>query len=381
MLKEMLSRLEPVHVATTREEREAVYRFRYEVYYEEFGRELGSPDHERRWVTDSDDEKDYTTILYTGSPDAITGTLRLRCWEAGQVPHHDVEELSMDLFPGLEDLSVAEMGRLMIRPSARGKLQVAALIRKAYEIYACEKKTDLAFCYCSTGLVPYYLRFGLRPYGGRPIHAPDGIMLPLVTVISDWKHQRAARSFLAPLARRCFAAGERRIVDIAPFQHLFDSNALQVDGECVWHEVESALGANRRARSVLDALPASEQRRLVRRGIVTDVPRGMLMTRQGFHEREIFVVLDGEFRAESDGRILGRVGRGELFGEDAFLDPKGRRAASVEALSDGRVLVLRGKTLASLMRREPDLAAPLQARLETLFSSRQEALSAATAAA
>ncbi len=36
MLKQLLSRLEPVHRAETREQREAVYRFRYRVYVEEF---------------------------------------------------------------------------------------------------------------------------------------------------------------------------------------------------------------------------------------------------------------------------------------------------------------------------------------------------------
>ena len=373
MLKEMLSRLEPVHVATTREEREAVYRFRYEVYHEEFGRELGGPDHERRWVRDDEDEKEYTILLYTGSPDEITGTLRVRCWKAGEVPHHDVEELSMDLFPGLEELNVAEMGRLMIRPSARGKLAVAALIRRAYEIYAREAETDLAFCYCSTGLVRYYLRFGMRPYGGRPIHAADGIMLPLVAVISDWRYQRQARSFLAPLARRCFAAGKRRMLDMAPFRHLFENDALVVGGERTCDEVERALlaRAERCRRSIFDTLPEAELRQLISRGIITDVPEGMLMTRQGFRERELFVVLDGDFRLEADGFELGRAGRGEVFGEDALVDPQGRRTASVEALRAGRVLVLRGKTLMGLMNREPELAAPLRGRLESLLAARR----------
>ena len=103
MLKQLLSRLEPVHRATTQEEREAVYRFRYRVYVEEFGRELGSPDHERRWVKDADDEAPCTTILYTGTLDNITGTVRLRHWRAGEVPRHDAHELSMDRFPDIEE--------------------------------------------------------------------------------------------------------------------------------------------------------------------------------------------------------------------------------------------------------------------------------------
>ena len=40
MFKKWLTKLEPVHIARTREEREAVYRLRYQIYYKEYGREL-----------------------------------------------------------------------------------------------------------------------------------------------------------------------------------------------------------------------------------------------------------------------------------------------------------------------------------------------------
>ena len=33
MLEHWLSKLEPIHIVETREEREAVYRFRYDIYY------------------------------------------------------------------------------------------------------------------------------------------------------------------------------------------------------------------------------------------------------------------------------------------------------------------------------------------------------------
>jgi predicted GNAT family N-acyltransferase len=372
MLKEMLSRLEPVHIATTREEREAIYRFRYQVYYEEFGRQLGSPDHQRRWVTDGEDELAYTTLLYTGTPERIAGTLRLRCWGPGEAPAHDVEELSMDRVPGVERYSTAEMGRLMIRPSARGKRVVAALIRKAYELYARVYETDLVFCYCSSGLVRYYQRFGMRPYGGRPIHAPDGIMLPLMAVISDWQHQQRARSFLAPLARRCFANGRRPVLDTAPFEPLFEAGGLEIRPGRVWNEVKSTLlgSPELRARSLFNALPEPLARQLAQQGLITDIPAGILVTRKGFCERELFVVLDGQLEVTDGELCLGRVGRGELFGEDALLAPSGRRTASVRAITDGRVLVLRGKTVEKLLRARPELAPRLRRRLETLFASR-----------
>lgn len=117
MLTKWLTKLEPIRKVTTREELEAVFRFRYTVYWEEYGRSLGETDHENRWVFDEHDEKDYTTILYSGSLDDMTGTVRLLHWEPGKVPGPEFDELSMDLFPAIEERYTAEIGRFMIRKS------------------------------------------------------------------------------------------------------------------------------------------------------------------------------------------------------------------------------------------------------------------------
>ncbi len=374
MLKQLLSRLETVHRATTREEREAVYRFRYQVYFEEFGRELGSPDHERRWVTDDDDEKETTTILYTGTVENITGTVRVRHWRSGEVPHQDFEELSMDRFPDIAERNTAEIGRLMVRPSMRGKLIVASLVRASYELLAGEQMTDLVFCYCSPGLVRYYQHIAMRPFGGRPVLAPDGIMLPLVAVMSDRAYYRQTGSFLTPLVRRYFGPRKRQPLDLDPYRPLFapGESGIELDAERVWEEVEEALLSDEivRQRSLLAELPTDAVRDLVGRGLIVDVPADTLVTRQGFKEPELYVVLGGRFEADADGRQVGGIGRGEIFGEDALVAPEGRRTASVRALEDGRVLVLRGRSVEKLQHHDPTLGEVVTAKLAEIFARR-----------
>ncbi len=289
MLKQLLSRLERVHVATTREEREAVYRFRYEVYFEEFGRELGLPDHERRWVTDDDDEKDYTTILYTGSIDKITGTVRLRHWPAAVGPHRQV-------------LVVAHQD--------------------------------------------YYASVG---------------------------------SLFAPMVRRFFGPGKRQPLDLAPYRRLFgpEERGLEFEPELVWSEVEVTLLSGRRGPrplSFLDTLPREATRRLVSQGLVVDMPAGTLATRQGFRERELYVILEGRFAADDNGRHLVTMERGELFGECGFLCPDGRRTASVRALDASKVLILRGRSVEKLIRRDPDLGTVLRRQLADIMAHRQVAV-------
>ena len=64
--------------AASAEERHAIYSFRYRVYVEELGRELGGVDHSRRILTDEGDEEAGAVHFYTGSLEDITGVARLR---------------------------------------------------------------------------------------------------------------------------------------------------------------------------------------------------------------------------------------------------------------------------------------------------------------
>ncbi len=383
MLKQWLSHLETVHRAKTREEREAIYRFRYRIYFEEFGRELGSPDHDRQWVRDEDDEEATSTLLYTGSIDNITGTVRLRHWAAGAVPEHDVHELSMERIPDIEQRNTGEIGRLMVRRSMRGKIIISSLLRASYEIFAGETGTDLVFCYCSPGLVRYYQQLAMRPFGGRLVNAPDGMMVPLVSVLSDRGYYRQMRSLLTPLVRRFFGPGKRPILDIEPYRPLFAVGAtgIEFEPDRVWQQVEASLlnEVPGRPRSILDVLPRKAAQKLAASGQVLDVEDGTLVTRKGFCERELYMVLDGCFEATDNGRTLRRMHSGDLFGEIAFLNPEARRTASVIARGKGRVLVLRGRAIDKLMVSDQSLGDTLRDALLRLEGQRLETSSTALA--
>ena len=106
MLLRFLMNLEPVHRARTDDEREAIYRFRYQVYIVELKYPYEDADHERRWLKQAEDEDPHTTLFYTGTPDRVTSTVRVRTWGPGEVPAATFRSMSLDLFPGIEALHV-----------------------------------------------------------------------------------------------------------------------------------------------------------------------------------------------------------------------------------------------------------------------------------
>ncbi|MCA9559416.1 MAG: GNAT family N-acetyltransferase, partial [Myxococcales bacterium] len=150
MLVRLIKYLEPVRVAQTREAREAIYSFRYRVYHEELGREIGGVDHARKMVVEPEDEAPGVFHLYAGRLDAIRGVGRVRVWAPGQVPEPLARLLSLERVPGIERFGISELGRLMVDRRHRGARVAAALAIAGFEVQA-NHGVDLAFCYCRPG--------------------------------------------------------------------------------------------------------------------------------------------------------------------------------------------------------------------------------------
>jgi hypothetical protein len=371
---ELINALEPVYVAETEAEREAVFAFRYSVYGKELGRKLGNADHGRGRVHDEEDDKPYTTLLYTDDgAGQLTGTIRIRRWEPGKVPAKDWETFSMERFAGLRDMSTAEIGRLMIEPGHRGQLGLVSMACAVYQLYAGELAADVAFINCAAGLVRHYRLLGFRTYAGRLVPTADGIEVPLVLIPSDQAFLEQSGSFVAPFADLFYGPGKRKRVDVGPWARLLDADSAPVrfDSAAVWERVDRLRQAAYDHPSMLESLSEDTVRRLSGQGFLMDIPAGQLLTEKGLTQREIFVILDGAFEVHDGDRRMAVLGRGDVIGEVGFFGTSGRRMASVTAASDGQVLVLRRRFVDELMKSDPACAAEVLFGLARVLADRQ----------
>ena len=377
----LLARLKPVKLATTAAEREAVYRFRYRVYVEELRREIGGVDHAGRRVCDDEDERPHSHHFYVGSPERIEGIVRLRVWEPGAMPAAIADKLSLQRFgPAQARLRTCEVGRFMIDPRARGSLVLPAMARRTYEFLARDCGVDVSFCTCRPGLVNYYRRLGARPYGAALVDEPEGMEVPLVSVLSDRDYFRRAGSPMAQWVDEHFGPGRRAPVDTRDFAHLFDDGEklLVVERAAVWRELQAALHRPDEREpaqpgNFLDGLPAQTLQLLAARGFVMEVPAGQLITREGHVERELYIVLSGTVEVSRDDIALRRLGRGDVFGEIAFFRREGRRSASVRAVEPSRIATLRRSWLDDLGRTSPAAAQAILFNLARVLAERTAA--------
>jgi Cyclic nucleotide-binding domain len=371
---ELFDSLEPVYVAETEEEREAVFSFRYSVYTDELHRRVGSPDHGRRRLTDEEDNKPYTTLLYThDGTRRLTSTIRIRQWGPGEVPEKDWDTFSMERFSGLRDMRTAELGRLMLEPGNRGKLGLVSIACALYELYARELAVDVAFVYCATGLVRYYRLLGFRTYAGRLVPTPDGIEVPMMVIPSDRAYLEQVGSFVAPFAEIFYGPGKRPPLDITRWSHLLDADSAPVRFESgvIWTQVSRLREAADGPPSMLDALSDETVRKLARKGFMMKIEAGQLLTEKGLYQREIFVILDGAFEVHDGDRRLRVIGPGDVFGEIGFFGSSGRRSASVTAATDGQVLVIRRHFVDELIKSDPTCAAEVLFGLARVLADRQ----------
>lgn len=370
---ELIDALDPVHIADSEDEREAVFRFRYSVYVEELGRKLGNADHGRRSVHDDEDDRPYTILLYTADDEgSLTGTIRVRHWRPGEIPDKDWSTFSMERFDGLSGLGTAEVGRLMIKPDRRGQLGIVSIGCALYQLAATELAVDVGFINCATGLVRHYRLLGFRTYAARLVPTPDGIEVPLVLFPSDRTYLEQMGSFLAPFFDVFYGPGGRARVAIERYASLLDADSapVQVDPAAVWDRVHRVRGAAGPQPRMLEALSEETVHKLADKGFLMKVSAGELVTEKGLHQQEIFLILDGTFEVHDGARRLRVVGRGDVIGEIGFFGTSGRRSASVSAATDGQVLVFRRHFLDELRESDPAMAAEVLFELARALADR-----------
>lgn len=360
-----LATLPKVRTAQTEQEREAIYAFRHLVFIEQLGSKVTKPDRVRRRMHDAEDDEPDTKLLYTADEKGITGTTRIRHWQPGEVPPKDFDKFSMQRFKGVEQLRIGEMARLMLRADQRDGLTLVALSYAILDVGRPSRHLDLVFANCHTGLVRYYGLIGWRRYAGRMIPSPNGLTVPLVMVVSDVEYLRSINSYLAPLGERT----RLEPLDVTPLAELFDEHNLpvQFDEELVRAAINSGMAAN---AGFLKDVSTEAAEALVEKGFILQVPAGELLTEAGLGQRELFIVIDGEFESFNDEHSLRRMYPGEVVGEVAFFSSDGRRTASVRSIQAGRVLVLRRHALDELRVAAPAVAAEIYFHLARTLADR-----------
>jgi len=349
-----------IHEAESEAEREAVFRFRYDIYVEEMDRYQGVADHENRRLVEPEDE--YSRLTYAAEGGAVVGTARLSWGGLAPLPERMIRQYG--LAPFLAELpadALAVGERAMIAPHLRGSDLLLEMMGRGIR-FANRNRIQLTFGNCEPHLLNLYLGLGHRPYSDDNVNSREaGYLIPLVFAAEDFEHLRRIDS---PLLEYASDFGADARVPACLDRMLAEGSAVLssrlTSRRSYWSDVHGALSEIGGKRfSALDGMSEAEAQRCLAKSNIIECDAGDRVLKKGGSARNMFVVLDGTLEVRDGETPVATLGPGDVFGEVAFLLDR-PRTMDVHATRNGaRVLSLSE----SLVRGMIDDDAPVAAQL------------------
>lgn len=333
------------HNARSEEEKEAVYRFRYDIYVEEMGRYRGIADHAHRRFREPED--DTARIFYAASDGKVVATSRMN-W-GGDAPftdrlidHYRLEPFLAEIPP--EAMAVGERG--MVSTELRGSPIFSELGKKTSE-FISEKRVQLIFGACEPHLLSRYVSQGSQTFAAENINSPDaGYLIPIVNVVEDVEYLRRIGSPSASTARDW--GDDARVPKCMERLLANDGNVMSqrlVDSGLYLGEVNEALDdLTENQVSVLEGLTNEEVLGVLSKSNIIHCAAGDHVIKKGGTARNMFVLLEGHIEIRDEGSLLGVLGPGDIFGAMAFLLER-PRVNDTFAATDCRILSLSEGTI------------------------------------
>ncbi|MEO5343690.1 MAG: cyclic nucleotide-binding domain-containing protein [Gammaproteobacteria bacterium SHHR-1] len=361
-----------LRLARSLAEREAIYRFRYQIYVQEMGKHLSYADSERQILYDEmDADADHFMVLAAGE---VVAAARLN--QLGRTPLSDYwrQIYGLQHWQGFRPDCLSISSRLMVASAWRGSAVLAGLLLRLFE-HARARGVRFNFLNCAPSLLGFYEQLGYRRYTQGFVDEDVGYRIPMVFITEDANYMRRVRSPFWRLARKLPTSD----ADSLWFEGCFPNHATHLnkrllDSEEFWDILEHNLHADpTQGIPLLAGLSEAQAQAFLGSCSLLSCQAGELIIRPGDVGDELFVVLEGvvEIWGGSAARpiSLALLGPGELFGEIAFVS-RSPRTARVQANTEVKLLILTQALLNKAMKTMPEIVARVLLNLSVVLCDR-----------
>ncbi len=351
--------------AQSQDEREELFRFRYDVYVEELGRYRRAADHTGRRLVEPEDDH---SVLYGAREDRkVVGTSRLT-FGADGFSARQIDQYGLSPFLSEAPARLIAVGeRLMVAPHLRGS-PVASQLRDLALDDVEAAGVRLIFGNCEPHLLSLNLSAGGRTYAEHNINSEEaGYLIPLVWPVGETGDLAEEIGTLDEHDRPCLP---RSIAAALARGDAVQSASVVAPAEYLAH-LEAALErVALEGLHAFDGLDPAETRECISRSNIIECDAGDRVLKQGGSSHNLFLVLDGTLEVRHDGKFINVLGPGDVFGEMAFLLDLPRQSDVYAATAGVRVLSLSDGTLNKLMADEPTIASKLLLNISRMLCGR-----------
>ena len=361
-----------IRLARTKQEKESIFRFRYQVYVDEMGKQLSYADHEQKMLRDDLDETADLFMVDLGGE--VIATARLNQANTTNLGDYWRRVYHLEAWAEFPDSAISMSSRLMVANQWRGSAVLGSLVQELYK-HSRELGVRFNFLNCSPSLLEFYEQLGYRRYTDGFMDEDVGYHVPLVSMIDDADYMKLVHSPFWRLARKLPSnnAGTQWFEKRFP-AHAAHVNKRLIDHEDFWNILEHDLHADpKKSIALLTNLDEEEARQFLDTGTILPCKAGDLIIRPGDVGDEMFVVLEGVAEVwggdDEHPMSMGLLGPGQIFGEIAFVS-KVPRTAKVVANTDMQLLILTQGFFNRAMKKMPLIVAKVLLNLSVILCDR-----------
>lgn len=354
-----------IKIASTKAEKEAIYKLRYQVYVEEMGKTpIISANHDKKKIMDVMD--DQSVLVYAQLGSEVIGTLRVTIGKMDTFPTELQEVFKMkrfaDFFQGAENQKQCISTKMMVIPQYRSSQATYLLLSKGYEIFR-EERLQFTYGGCSPYLVPLYERLGFRRLGYNFIERGFGLIIPLFLITEDIEHLQKVRSPFLRVAKQRKNSPEAAKWFLEEFpQSTKVVNTQLTTKEQMWAYVQRELRGQ--SISILKGLMEEEAMLVLQMGTIFHCQEGETIINTGEVTKELYILLSGKVTVLCNGVTSERV-PGQSFGRAGLIQPQ-VQINDVSATVESEVMVICQQSFEKLNRSYPTIGIKVLQNLTSL---------------
>jgi len=359
-----------VHVAQNDVNRMRVFRFRYAVLVDELHGNPPGRDDANLVVREALD--DTSTILHVGSDNEIMGTMRLSYALVTPVPPRLYDAYQLKLFDEYADADLSMTSAWAIAERWRNSPALAILLGAAFKM--CHERNILFdFGNCAPAQLNLFQRLGYRRYAPN-FSDESGLRVPLVMLLDDTRHLKQVRSPLFRIACKFEPNSSTAVWFARRFPESHRATALVgMSEDEFWDYLTKQLHEDPHTSiPLLKGLSDHDGKKFIAAAPIFSCAAGETIITQGELGNEMFVILSGEVEVRAGGvagRPIANFGRGDIFGEVAYVTEV-ERSATVVALTDIEILVVTQAMLKKMMKTMPEAACQVLFNLSLILCER-----------
>ncbi len=352
-----------VHDAHTKEEKEAIYHFRYQIHIREMKRIIPSTDHYRKVIIDELDSWSQQAYAQLANG-RIVGAVRATFGRANDFPAGLAKTFQLERFqrfsPNTKNICFGT--KMMVDPLYRKTPVFFHLLTHCYK-FLREHNIHFNLSGCNPYLLPMYEQLGYQSFAPGFQDPGYGFVVPILLMPEDIEHLSAIRSPYLRIAKKytnSTAARKWYLTNFPEASHYPVSTFTSEQQR--WSFVKQRINDPLTALTALKSLDENEVKILLHMATPVECRQGSEFIHQGDVCNELNLLITGIMSIANHAGHVVRAKCGDILGTVGLFAQTHHQVSAI-AVEDCEILTISRIPFEKLQRSHPELSTKLRLNL------------------